>query len=82
MQIKVDAHELEKLIKLVERLQKQIPGAIARGLNEGGDKTRTKVQRALMVQAGFLRYSSVTGRVRTVRASERVNDYETTGCGV
>ncbi len=68
MQIKVDAHELEKLVKLVERLQKQIPGAIARGLNEGGDKVRTKVQKALQKQTSLVRYGSVTSRVRTARA--------------
>ena len=68
MQIKFDAHELEKLIRGVEKLQKQIPSAIARGLNEGGDKTRTQVQKALQKQTGLVRYASVTGRVRTVRA--------------
>lgn len=66
--ITVDARELDKLIKSIERLQRQVPAAIARGLNEGGDKVRTQVQHALQRQAGFVRYSSVTSRVRTARA--------------
>ena len=68
MQIKVDARGLENLIKGIERLQKQIPAAIARGLNEGGDKTRTQVQHALQHQTGVVRYASVTSRVKTRRA--------------
>jgi hypothetical protein len=48
--------------------QAKIPGAIARGLNEGGDKVRTQVQHALWRQTGVKRYSSITSRVRTVRA--------------
>jgi hypothetical protein len=68
VQIKIDARELDKLVKEVERLQKQIPAAVARGLNEGGDKVRTQVQRALKAQTGVVRYASVTSRVRTARA--------------
>jgi hypothetical protein len=68
MQIKVDSRDLGKLVAGLERMQRQIPAAIARGLNEGGDKTRTKVQRALKEQTGVVRYGSVTSRVRTKRA--------------
>jgi hypothetical protein len=66
--ITVDARELAKLTKQIEQLQRQLPRAIAQGLNEGGDQVRTQVQRALQRQAGFKRYSSVTSRVRTARA--------------
>jgi len=68
MELKIDARDLEKLVKAVERLQKQIPAAIARGLNEGGDKVRTQVQKVLQKQTSVVRYASVTSRVRTVRA--------------
>lgn len=68
MQITIDARGLENLTKGLERMQKQIPAAIARGLNEGGDKTRTQVQKALQKQTSVVRYTSVTSRVRTKRA--------------
>lgn len=68
MHIKIDAHELENLIKGIDRLQKAIPAAIARGLNKGGDKTRTQVQHALQEQTSVVRYTSVTSRVRTKRS--------------
>ncbi len=42
--------------------------AIANGLNEGGDKVRTQVQRALWKQTGATKYASITSRVRTARA--------------
>ena len=71
MQIKFDAHELEKLIRGIEKMPKQISAAIARGLSEGGDKVRTKVQRALKEQTGVVRYASVTSRVRTKRVRGR-----------
>ena len=71
MRIKIDARELDRLLKAVERMQKQMPAAIARGLNEGGDKVRTHVQRALREQTGVVRYSSVTSRVRAVRAAAK-----------
>ena len=84
MPIKIDARELDKLIKGVERLQRQIPQGIARGLNEGGDKVRTQVQHALQKQAGLKRYSSVTARVRTARAFSEQGDLSTAvqGSGV
>jgi hypothetical protein len=37
-------------------------------VNEGGDKVRTQVQRALQKQTSLVRYASVTKRVRTTRA--------------
>ena len=46
----------------------KVPQAIARGLNEGGDLVRTRVQRALKVQTSVKSYRSITSRVRTVRA--------------
>lgn len=41
----------------------RIGRAIVEGLNEGGDKTRTQVQRALKVQTGVSKYSSITSRM-------------------
>ena len=46
----------------------KVPQAIARGLNEGGDLVRTRVQRALKVQTNVKSYRSITSRIRTVRA--------------
>ena len=50
------------------KLAASIPVAIARGLNEGGDKVRTQVQRSLWKQTGAKKYASITSRVRTARA--------------
>jgi hypothetical protein len=49
-------------------LEKKIQQAIARGLNEGGDKVRTQVQRALKTQTGVTKYASITSRINTLRA--------------
>ena len=49
-------------------MQAKLPQAIARGLNEGGDRVRTQVQRALQKQTGLVKYGSVTKRARTARA--------------
>jgi hypothetical protein len=49
-------------------MQAKLPQAIARGLNEGGDRVRTQVQRTLQKQTGLLKYGSVTKRARTIRA--------------
>jgi hypothetical protein len=79
MQLKIDARDLAQLTREIERLQKKLPRAISQGLNEGGDKVRTQVRRALKEQAGLVRYSSVTTRTRTVRAfpgAEGVAAYE------
>jgi hypothetical protein len=43
-------------------LARKIPLAIARGLNEGGDKVRTEVKRALWRQTGVRKYSSINSR--------------------
>lgn len=45
--------------------------AAARGLNEGGDKVRTQVQRALWKQTGAIKYKSITKRISTIRAYDR-----------
>jgi hypothetical protein len=45
-----------------------LPQATARGVNEGGDKVRTQVQRALQHQTSLVRYGSATKHVRTARA--------------
>jgi hypothetical protein len=66
--IQIDSSDLKRLIRDLERVQAKLPQAIARGLNEGGDKVRTQVQRALQKQTSLVRYGSVTKRVRTARA--------------
>jgi hypothetical protein len=66
--VSIDSSDLKKLVRQLERMQAKIPQAVARGLNEGGDKVRTQVQRALQRQTSLVRYSSVTSRVRTIRA--------------
>ena len=66
--IQIDSSDLKRLIRELDRVQAKLPQAIARGLNEGGDKVRTQVQRGLQKQTSLLRYSSVTKRVRTTRA--------------
>lgn len=48
----------------VAKIKAKIPLAIARGLNEGGDKVRTQVQRNLKTQTGVTKYSSVTSRMK------------------
>ena len=49
-------------------MQAKLPQAIARGLNEGGDRVRTQVQRALHKQSGLVKDGSVTKRARTAPA--------------
>lgn len=65
--IRIDSSGLKKLEKQLDRMAAKLPQAIARGLNEGGDKVRTQVQRALQKQTSLVKYSSVTSRVRTMR---------------
>jgi len=45
-------------------LEKVISKAIARGLNEGGDKVRTQVQRALKTDTGVIKYASITSHMK------------------
>jgi hypothetical protein len=66
--ISIDSSDLKRMMRDLDRMQAMLPQAIARGLNEGGDKVRTQVQRALQKQTSLVRYSSVTSRVRTARA--------------
>lgn len=66
--IQIDASSLKRLVRALDRIEKRLPQAIARGLNEGGDKVRTQAQRALQKQTGLVRYGSVTKRTRTARA--------------
>src|ERR1700722_17353206 len=66
--VQIDASDLRRLQRDLDRLQAKLPQAIARGLNEGGDRVRTQTQRALQKQTGLTRYASVTKRVRTARA--------------
>jgi hypothetical protein len=66
--INVDASSLRKLAAELARLRTRIPLAIARGLNEGGDKVRTQVRATMRQQTGLVRLKSVTERSSTIRA--------------
>jgi hypothetical protein len=66
--LQIDASSLKRLVRDLDRIEKRLPQAIARGLNESGDKVRTQTQRALQKQTGLTRYASVTKRARTARA--------------
>jgi len=68
MMIYIDTSDLKRIVREIDAMRAKIPQAIARGLNEGGDKVRTQVQRALQKQTGLVRYASVTSRIRTARA--------------
>ncbi len=59
----------------------RIATAIARGLNEGGDLVRTRVQRTLKTQTNVKNYRSITSRVRTVRAFAGGLHYEIIASG-
>jgi hypothetical protein len=66
--IQIDSSDLKRLIRDLDRMQAKLPQAVARGLNEGGDRVRTQVQRTLQKQTGLVKYNSVTKRARTARA--------------
>jgi hypothetical protein len=57
-----------KLARQLDQMEARIPRAIAFGLNEGGDKVRTQVQRGLQEQTSLIKYDSVLRRVGTMRA--------------
>lgn len=73
--IKIDRAGFAKLEAQLARAKREIAPAIARGLNEGGDLTRTRVFHALQKQSGLLRYGSVTSRASTQRAYPTQLDY-------
>jgi hypothetical protein len=60
--------DLDRIAKGLEAQQGKITRAIAQGLNEGGDKVRTQVRRAMREQTGLIRLNSVTRREGNVRA--------------
>ena len=66
--LKIDTRDLKRLKRDLAAMRAKAPLAIARGLNEGGDKVRTQVRRAMREQTGLLRLRSVTDRQRTIRA--------------
>jgi hypothetical protein len=68
-------------VKGLKRFNQTFPAAIARGLNEGGDKVRTRVQRALKEQTGVKAYSSITKRVKTLRAHAGGLSYQIVATG-
>jgi hypothetical protein len=74
---KVDVESLKReLDRELIRLSKKIPLAIARGLNEGGNKVRTQVQHALQRQTGLVKYRSVTSRIETISAAPTKLNYQ------
>ena len=66
--IKINVAGANGIARRLSNLSMRLPSAIADGLNEGGDRTRTQVQRALRQQTGAIRLRSITDRVRTMRA--------------
>jgi hypothetical protein len=52
--LSIDSSNLKKLERELDRMSAKLPRAVARGLNEGGDKVRTQVQRALQKQTSLL----------------------------
>jgi len=63
LEFKVDVRELTRLEQRMMAVPGLFPRAAAEGLNDGGDKVRTKVQRALKVQTGVKLYRSITSRM-------------------
>ncbi|HEY8126145.1 MAG TPA: hypothetical protein VIF88_12095 [Methylocystis sp.] len=79
---KVDVESLKReLNRDLKRISAKIPQAIARGLNEGGNKVRTQVQHALQRQTGLVKYKSVTSRVQTISASPSKLNYQIIAMG-
>ena len=79
---KLDVESLKReLNRDLKRLSAKIPQAIARGLNEGGGKVRTKVQHALQRQTGLVKYRSVTSRIQTISASPTKLNYQIIAMG-
>jgi hypothetical protein len=66
--ISVDMKALERLGNMLAAAGKRAPHAIRRGLNRTGDKARTQVKRALVVQTG-LKSGTITRALKTRRAS-------------
>ncbi len=60
--------DLGKTSAALAKLSGRVQLAIARGLNEGGDKVRTQVRRAMREQTGLVKLQSVTKRSSTIRA--------------
>jgi hypothetical protein len=56
------------MAKGLEAQQGKVLRAIAQGLNEGGDKVRTQVRKAMREQTGLIRLNSVTKREGNIRA--------------
>lgn len=58
--------DLDKMAKGLEAQQARVLRAIAQGLQDGGNLTRTQVRKAMRAQTGLLRLKSVTSRERTI----------------
>jgi hypothetical protein len=66
--VRVDPAGFDRIGQRFAVMRASIPRALSLGLNEGGDKVRTQVQRALKQQTNVKAYSSITKRMRTVKA--------------
>lgn len=70
-----------RVTKSPAKVHERFATAIARGLNEGGDKVRTQFQRGLWRQTGVKQYKSITSRVSTIRAHAGGLAYQIVGHG-
>lgn len=60
--------DLDRMAKSIAGQQSKVLRAIAQGLNEGGDKVRTQVRKAMREQTGLTKLKSITSRERGIRA--------------
>ena len=74
--IHVDTSSFDRMARQVSAMQARVPKAIAQGLNKGGERVRTQVQRALKSQTNVKAYSSITSRVRPFMAHEGGLQYQ------
>jgi hypothetical protein len=82
--VRIDGSDISRLGRDFAKIQARLPKAIARGLNQGGERVRTSVQRALKERTNVKAYKSITSRMRTTRAYEASLTYQiiATGKGI
>ncbi|MGI3902474.1 MAG: hypothetical protein ACRYGP_16900 [Janthinobacterium lividum] len=74
--VRVDTSSFDKLSQRVGAMQMRVARAIPQGLNKGGERVRTQLQRALKQQTNVKAYSSITSRVRPLMAHEGGLQYQ------
>jgi hypothetical protein len=67
--VTVDATQLLAVASRLKGYSDRMPKVLADGLNEGGDKVRTRFQKTLQKQTGAIKYKTITEAVRTLRAT-------------